>query len=228
LEPSSSNGKSVLIGIPHGNRPLDAKYFAFFLSGLFANTFTLVRTGVSVGLRQAFGQPLAAVRNSIVQYFLEETKATHLFFLDDDVLIMPDTILRLLKRKAPIVSGLYYERDQRHRPIIIDTPKNREQKLRFRFRYLCRPPKSRLLECDVAPAGCLLIEREVFRSMVAPWFHARQNMGEDVYFCLYARRAGFKILVDTAVDCLHIVTHVTGSDEAFEQWKGAFGYSIQD
>lgn len=226
---STSNSKSVLIGIPHKDRSVDAKCFAFFLSGLFANIFTAAEAGVSVGLHHAFGSRLDVVRNSIVQYFLEQTKATHLFFLDDDVLVLPDTILRLLKRKAPIISGLYYERAKWHRPIIIDTPKGRDGKLRFQFRYRRDPPRNKLLQCDVVPAGCLMIERSVFRRLTPPWFHAdrKRSFGEDVYFSLCARRAGFKVLVDTGVDSLHIVTHLIGSDDAIDKWKQDFGFAVE-
>jgi GT2 family glycosyltransferase len=226
---STSNSKSVLIGIPHKDRSVNAKCYAFFLSGLFANIFTAARAGIPIGLHQGFGPRLDVVRNSIVQYFLEQTKATHLFFLDDDVLVMPDTILRLLKRKAPIVSGLYYERAKWHRPIIIDTPKGRGGKFRFQFRYRGRPPRNKLLQCDVVPAGCLMIERSVFRTLQHPWFNTdrKQSLGEDVYFSLCARRAGLKILVDTGVDSLHIVTHVIGSDDAIEKWKQEFGFAIE-
>jgi len=178
---------SVLIGIPHRDQVLvDPK----FITSLFANVFTSAEAGITVGLHQAFGHPLDHVRNSIVNYFLSQTKATHLFFLDSDVLPPPDVIHRLLKRGAPIISGLYYERRQEHRPIIIDTPKSRDGRLLFCFRYRHRPPKNKLVACDVVPAGCLLIERSVFHKLPQPWFHIDKKYGEDVYFSLCARRAG--------------------------------------
>jgi hypothetical protein len=224
LESSSLNGTSVLIGVPHREAEVDAK----FITGLFASAFSLAEAGVTVGLHQVFGPQLDHVRNSVVNYFLEKTKATHLFFLDDDVLAFPDTAVRLLRRGAPIISGLYKERDQRHRPIIIDTPKGRDGKLRFFFRYRGKPPKNKILECDVVPAGCLMIERSVFQRLQRPWFHTEKDFGEDVYFCLCARRAGYKILVDTGTEVLHNVTHIAGSDEAIEKWKQDFGFTVED
>jgi GT2 family glycosyltransferase len=213
------DSRSVLIGIPHRDQVLvDPK----FITGLFANLFALLEAGISVGLHQVFGHPLDHVRNSMVNYFLGQTKATHLFFLDDDILLHADAITRLLKHKAPIVSGLYKERRQEHRYIVIDTPRGRDGKLRFYFR---RAPKNRLVACDVVPAGCLLVERSVFQRLQRPWFHIDKQYGEDVYFSLCARKAGYRILVDTAVDCLHNVTHITGSDESIERWKTEFGFS---
>jgi GT2 family glycosyltransferase len=224
LESTSLRGRSVLIGVPHRYAQVDAK----FVTGLFANLFTLAEAGISIGLHQAFGQGIDRVRNSIVHYFLEKTQATHLFFLDDDVLAFPDTVIRLLKRNVPIVSGLYKERDQRHRFIVIDTPKGRDGKLRFFFRYRKDAPKNKLLQCDVVPAGCLLIERSVLCKLHEPWFHVEKKLGEDVYFSLCARRAGYKILVDTGAECLHNVTHVAGSDEAIERWKRTFGFTVEE
>jgi GT2 family glycosyltransferase len=199
-----------------------------FITGLFANIFTSAEAGITVGLHQAFGHPLDHVRNAVVNYFLGETKATHLFFLDDDVFLPPGAIQRLLSRKAPIVSGLYPERAQRHRPLIIDTPKNREGKLGFYFRYRHKAPRNKLVACDVVPAGCLMIERSVLERLQRPWFHIEKKYGEDVYFCLCARKAGYRILVDTGVDCLHNVTHIAGSDEALEKWKRNFNFTITE
>jgi GT2 family glycosyltransferase len=199
-----------------------------FITALFGNVFSSAEAGIRIGLHQVFGHPLDHVRNCVVNYFLGETKATHLFFLDDDVFPPPDAIVRLLKHKAPIVSGLYYERRQEHRPIIIDTPKGRDGKLRFYLRYRHKAPRNRLLACDVVPAGCLMIERSVFQRLQRPWFHIDKKFGEDVYFSLCARKAGYKILVDTGVDCLHLVTHITGSDEAVERWKKAFNFAATE
>jgi GT2 family glycosyltransferase len=199
-----------------------------FITALFGNVFSSAEAGIRVGLHQVFGHPLDHVRNSVVNYFLSQTKATHLFFLDDDVFPPPDAILRLLKHRAPIVSGLYYERRQEHRPIIIDTPKDPDGKLRFYLRYRHKAPRNKLLSCDVVPAGCLMIERSVFQRLQRPWFHIDKKFGEDVYFSLCARKAGYRILVDTGVDCLHLVTHITGSDEAVEKWKQAFNFAATE
>jgi GT2 family glycosyltransferase len=198
------------------------------LTSLFANIFTAAEAGINIGLHQAFGPRLDTAMDSIVHYFLDKTSATHLFFLDDDVLLPSDGILRLLKRGAPIISGLYKERGQKHRPIIIDTPKNREGKLRFLFRYAKRAPRNRLLTCDVVPSGCLLVERSVFQRLHSPWFHMEPNLGPDVYFSLCARRAGYKVLLDTGVECIHIVTHLAGSDEAIDAWKREFGFTLAE
>jgi GT2 family glycosyltransferase len=216
---------SVLIGIPHRDQALvDPK----FITSLFANVFTSAEAGITVGLHQAFGHPLDHVRNSIVNHFLGEKKATHLFFLDSDVLPPPDAIPRLIKHKVPIVSGLYRERRQEHRPIIITTPKRRDGKLGFCFPYRYKPPRNRLVSCDVVPAGCLMIERSVFEKLQRPWFHIDKQYGEDIYFCLCARKAGYRILVDTGVDCLHLVSHITGSDEAVEEWKRNFSFTVEE
>ena len=46
-------------------------------------------------------------RNTLVSFFMENTKATHLFFIDADIEFNPEDILRMVAYHKPIVCGAY-------------------------------------------------------------------------------------------------------------------------
>jgi hypothetical protein len=69
--------------------------------------------------------------------------------------------------------------------------------------------KPQLMEVDATGTGCLLIRTEVFLNMDYPWFEftkteAGKVVGEDVGFCKKAKKAGYKIYVDTSINCGHM------------------------
>lgn len=129
-----------------------------------------------------------------------------LFFLDDDVLIPPDTIPKLVSRGKDIISGLYYRRVPPIMPVaLIDT--------RPKPTFIGSFNAGDVFEVDLVGAGCLLIHRRVLESMKWPWFEWRldrfdlpedKKCSEDFAFCRDAKAKGHKIWLDTSVQCQHV------------------------
>ena len=46
-------------------------------------------------------------RNTLVSFFMENTDATHLFFIDADIEFQPEEILRMVAYDKPVVVGAY-------------------------------------------------------------------------------------------------------------------------
>lgn len=210
----------ILIAIPHRERV--HPYFLPAYTQLLVGT---INAGIKFGLHHGFGGDIGRVRNDAVKAFLHGDY-THLFFLDDDTLPKPNAIPQLLKRKLPIVSGLYPRRNEPHYPIILRWPDKRNKTPLAAFPYKMSPPKNALVECDAVGAGCLLIKREVFTTIEPPWFRLLPKAGEDIYFCARAKHAGFKIYVDTGVECLHIVEHTAGSSALLKEWGKRIGFEV--
>lgn len=135
----------------------------------------------------------------------------YIFFLDDDVIPPPDAILRLINHKVPIISGIYYRRNLPITPVMLrNIPEGRQ--------WVTEYPTNTLIEVDFVGAGCFLIHRSVLESLppLSPkchWFEwrcdredlpASQQMSEDFAFCEHARNHGYKIMVDTSVQCKHV------------------------
>ena len=154
------------------------------------------------------GMPFDMARNSVCMKALE-VGASHVFFLDSDVVPPRDAVLRLLHHNLPIVSGVYCRRSPPHGiPVMI---KNGQ--------WVTSYPPNALIEVDVCGAGCLLISTDVLRKLPpqAPgrhWFHWKVDqrgvypdgecVSEDFAFNQHARKHGFKTIIDTSIQCKHV------------------------
>jgi hypothetical protein len=131
-----------------------------------------------------------------------------IMFLDDDVVPPADAFARLVAHGADVISGLYYRRNPPICPVAMifqdGTPT---------WVTSWNPPGA-TVEVDLVGAGCLLIHRRVLERTPRPWFewetdkpeHAGKigTMSEDFAFCVHAKKAGFRIYLDTSVHCEHI------------------------
>ncbi len=141
-------------------------------------------------------------RNHLVDRMLHHPiEPTHILFLDSDVLPAPDTLVKLLEAEQPIVSGFYRKRLPPHEPVaFVKDKKGNLQPIAAAGR--------RLQKVDAVGAGCLLIQREVFKKIKGPWFTSEWtetgHLSEDFSFCEKAKKSGYKIYVDTTVTPLHV------------------------
>ena len=151
---------------------------------------------------------IAVARNQLVNDFLK-SDCTHLFFLDSDMLILPDVIDRLLAYDKDVVSALAFTR-ARGLPAfrIIENGK---------YVVPLNYPRKSLFETNGASGlGCILIKRKVIEDIKKsvgekPMFQFVYNsptdvVGEDVYFCELLRNAGYKIWISSEL----IVGHFGG------------------
>ena len=136
------------------------------------------------------------------------------FFVDDDCVVPPDGLMKLLARNLPIVSGLYY---RRHNPVVPVMLNKNTQSGQSGGTWITDFTPGSLVEADWVGAGCLLINRFVLEKLADPlqsrWFRwmmddsipVEQRMSEDFYFCEQARNIlKIRPVVDTSVVCEHI------------------------
>jgi len=159
-------------------------------------------------------------RNTITANFLD-TDATHLLWLDSDLIFSPAHVKRLLAHSVELVGGFY--------------PKKSQGPLEWVCNALdgeFRPPRpDGLQEIKFAGTGFLLIARTVFEQMIAGFgsqigyradttgrqeydfwtvgVHeypdgARRYLSEDWFFCQRWRDLGGTVWGDTRVICKHI------------------------
>lgn len=159
----------------------------------------------SVGPVIFSGMPFDHARNTAVERMME-MGFRWLFFLDDDVIPPPDVIPRLKAHGQDIVSGIYWRRQPPLLPVMLrETPQG--------AMHIAEWQPGALIEADLVGAGCLLIHRRVLERMPKPWFEwtldrddrpAKERASEDFEWCRKAKRLGFKVSVDTSVQCLHV------------------------
>ena len=155
------------------------------------------------------GMPYDMARNVACRYALE-AGVDWIFFLDSDVVVPNDAILRLMAHRQPFISGLYCRRSPPHGvPVMMRGGQ-----------WVTKWPANQVIEVDVVGAGCLLISRQLLEKCPPqrpgkPWFDWRVDMqgilppedcmSEDFTLCQWLRKQSLaKILVDTSVKCRHI------------------------
>lgn len=166
------------------------------------------------------GPLLSHARNQMVQAFLDGP-CEWWFTLDDDMIFQPDALAQLMRIadpvEKPIVSGLYFgggksalisphvfvvEHDAEGNPYTVK---------RTGF------PLDQPFDCDAVGAGFMVVHRSVLERMgevmkpitAYPWFQEtemalvnedgeleRHGVGEDVTFCIRARKLGFSVWVE--------------------------------
>lgn len=171
-------------------------------------------------IRPCIGDSLVArARNKLAADFLE-TDATHLLFLDTDLVFSPEHIARLVGHAEPIVAGLYPKKQPELAWVVNILPDQ-------------QPDARGLQKVKYIGTGCLLIQREVFLHMIeavdgiayvtdsgqvqrtehdffptGPMFDPEQKTtryhSEDWGFCRRALDLGYDVLADTRVVLKHV------------------------
>jgi len=174
---------------------------------------------------------LDASRNHLVDFFLKETDCDYLLWVDDDA-ILPPNIMSLFDLddlvKAPLCwqyrelpgpgvgmveYGVYRESEE----IGNDTMVNYHLEVE-RDKIINKNEKKRIIisDIDAMGGGVLAIHRDVFeatRDEQGEWFRTnwidekgKIRRAEDFYFYRLLRDAGYKIAIDTTIECGHSKT----------------------
>jgi hypothetical protein len=162
---------------------------------------------------------VAAGRNTVVRRALELHSAW-VWFMDDDHTFAPTTLLRLLKRGVDMVQPLVLRRHPPYAPLLfrhfhVDSTLTDADLLRAfetgNGPMVLAPFQRGLVEVGTCGTGGLLVAIEVFKALPDPWFvfgkfGSETPAGEDTWFCLCARRAGFHVYVDLDTPIGHLTT----------------------
>jgi hypothetical protein len=144
---------------------------------------------------RSIGEPLAPRRDQFVRWFME-SDASHALLLEGDVVPPVDILDRLLEVRAPVVTALY--------PQWVDNrlSTNVQATTDATWSDAVPPRVFSVLRCLL---GCVLVQREVFARVPAPWFLSTMTtarfMADDEWFCNAVREAGMGIRCDGAAVC---------------------------
>lgn len=170
----------------------------------FWRSVSSLRSPPGSAVAHSAGLDLPTNRNRLVEHMTGDW----LFTLDDDLVLLPDTLMRLL---AVLQAGPYdvvaAHSLQRSPPfpslVFLDDPTVDP-----------RPPlwvpdgRTGVMEIAACGLGGVLIHRRVFDALEKPYFRVGQvdpdHYHEDVEFCARVRRAGFRIAVDLDTPIGHV------------------------
>lgn len=173
----------------------------------WAVNFKTLQSPVPMSMLSNRGLPIDRARCDLVAQ-ARAMNASHIFFLDSDVILPSDGLIRLYNWHLPIVCGIYGSKHEAPGVWI-------EQSKSGDCRYAPVSPEA--LTANplfthpdiVVGAGCCLVDMAVFNRLSDPYFLWTQGrepggISEDFYFFEKVRNAGIPIHVDPAVKCRHI------------------------
>lgn len=147
---------------------------------------------------------LSMNRNSIVEAFLRDPAAEWLMMIDDDHTFdgrfLVDLLQRMRKRPSvPILSSLYLTKKAPFQPTIYGPPSfDASGRISFPCIFLDELPTSGVVPVYASGASGQMVRRDVYETLPYPWYELGQSdhVGEDMWFCHKAQKAGFGVVVD--------------------------------
>lgn len=220
--------RRILVATPHRTDPkenvIDRNVTNFHL--------LQVPAAFDVQIEEPFGLSVSDARNFIINKAIKE-EYDYIFFVDDDVLIPRNTLVKLMYHKTDIVGGFYYRKyfplesvgmhvDKDDYPVPIEN---------FEIGDLIH-------NTLVLPSGITLIKTKIFKEMDPPWYKTcsvknRISITEDTYVCQRIRDLGYDIITDTGIQGIHI-DKMTGvlyghpeivnadKNQVYQQWRDHF------
>jgi cellulose synthase/poly-beta-1,6-N-acetylglucosamine synthase-like glycosyltransferase len=178
--------------------------------------YTIKTTKHDIDLFTSAGTLIFDQRNSLVKTALE-IKADYLLFVDADMRFPKDTLKILMAHDKDIIGVNATTRSEPVKPTAKNFIVNEDQSVDWLPIY--SNVRSGIEKADGIGCGVMLVKTKVFKEMEEPYFYFEQLgnnkiLGEDIYFCIKAKDAGFDTWVDHDLSkgIKHIGQYVYGWD----------------
>ena len=145
-------------------------------------------------------------RDHIAQ-FAVENDYDYVLYADSDMVFESDDLIKLVEHDTDIVSGLYVTRHGEDKNVCYT-------KIITRRKYPYRAPKlihdtrsTGYSQIAAVGFGFCLIKTQVLKTLFKHYksiFEPKWGVGEDIAFCIRARKHGYKIYIDRDVKLGHI------------------------
>lgn len=160
------------------------------------------KKGYQASYYQQQGCDIVSQRNRCV-LTAKELNATHILFVDYDMVFPSDAVQKLLDQDKDIIGAAYnFRREESIKSTAVPLDKDEQV-----------PPEELPTETFKSKAlgtGFLLIKMEVFEKVAKPWFMFAYNQdgvmmqGEDTFFCQNAIAAGYDVWADPNLGVKHL------------------------
>ena len=191
------------------------------------NGFTVRQVGIT-------DRTVIHTARNILTRELLKSECEWAFWMDSDMILEPRTIATMIswlkKVDGKCATGVYYQRQGDHKPIIflkdpktVDGKRLHEMPDEYSHSAIVPHPNMKIpFKVDAAGFGCFLFHRSVAEAMQEPYFknHFFKNdkeVSEDFYFCIKARQLGFDIWAIPDLRCGHIGTAQAYYSEDFKR-----------
>lgn len=159
-------------------------------------------------LWEPHGMTVAEARTSSIKKAIAEGYQ-FIQWIDDDMIFPRNALVKLIQHGADIVGGFYY---RKYEPLescgmheyLVNGNMVPRPITNFKIGDLIH-------DTLVLPSGCTLMNLDIFKNpkMEEPWYRTVTITGapaitEDTYFCQKAKLAGYDVITDTGVQCIHV------------------------
>jgi glycosyltransferase involved in cell wall biosynthesis len=188
--------ENLLIAIPHTGLTLFE----------WAVGFKILQPPVPFNIISNKGLPIDRARCDLVAQ-AKGHGASHIFFMDSDIIMPPDGLIRLWNHRMPIVTGIYGSKHEAPGVWVEQAKSGLARYAAVTAEHLQKYPIFTHKDI-VTGGGCCLIDMQVFNRLEEPYFEWTQGrvpngVSEDFYFFEKCRNAGIPVHVDTTVRCIH-------------------------
>jgi len=191
----------IAIGFPLVDNTVPVQFFTSFSCMQKPSEYVLLIPQFAHG---PFSGNIADARNSLVEQAQNEG-AKYLLMLDTDQIYPPETLMKLMSNEVDVCGVRVHRRWMPFDPIFMRGDIGKYESVPDKEMY-----SGDLIDVDATGSGCLLFDMNVFDKVEYPWFKLDiqdgKPVGEDIYFCSKARKAGVRICVDTAIEVGHLTT----------------------
>ena len=165
-----------------------------------------------VGDLSSIRQGWVAGRNASAKAAVEANDVDYICWVDDDVLLHPQSFARLLRDGEDFVTGILYQKFAPHYPLI-----SRWNEEKQGFSPFEKWPENTLLPIDGCGFGICVTSTNMLRKIQElpdfekdGWFNQIPgprgvDFSEDLSFCIRAKKAGVRLWVDTGVVADHLI-----------------------
>jgi 2-polyprenyl-3-methyl-5-hydroxy-6-metoxy-1,4-benzoquinol methylase len=129
-----------------------------------------------------------------------------ILMLDDDMVVPPDLVQRLLAHDKDVCGALYFQRGGSFHPVIMHRIVEENGTFAAKFVAHSSPllKNPGLHQVDIAGGGCLLFKVDIFRKLMPPYFESERALGTDINLCSRLLDAGVDIFCDTSIELGHV------------------------
>lgn len=166
----------------------------------FQSIFNMDKCGHEVDLITVCKYSVDEARNMLSKHAIENGY-DYILWVDADVIVPKDTIEKFIKSGKEIIAGLYsYKVLTRNEVVCLKKVGDRYGN--YKADKICELKE--ILEVDAFGFGCVFMSVDVLKHLTEPYFVFKNDLGEDIYFCEKAKKAGYKLYADPTVLCGHI------------------------
>lgn len=166
------------------------------------------------------GNQIARQRDRLINHWYDSNKAEWLLWVDSDVVISPETFMKLWRAKdkmfKPMITGVYFTSDNPEEPLMIPMPtiykfENTEEALTSK--RIHPMPVDQLIQVDAAGMGFILMHRSVVKRIKDEMGDVRlfaelgkgdSFLGEDIYFFALCHQLGIPLWCHTGALAPHM------------------------